>query len=206
MHKTGAVPQSTNVFAESKEPKQFFIQRLTINTISLNLDYVPHNLEGKHPGAGLLNLFQIQDFNLVLPRIEIKGVKSLEIGMTQAWYWWLEHIKDKEIYKLIGGIGPLSAIKNISNALYDIISLPYSASNGSDNTKKALIGLVKSLSVESLTILETILTGTYSILMGCSNVVGINLPSRQTIVKPLHDAQCIVDRNRLEVQHEKYKD
>jgi N-terminal region of Chorein or VPS13 len=204
MHQTGGLP--ANDTYSISEPKQFYLQRLKINTICLNLDYVPHNFEGKHPGASILNLFQIQDFILTLPSIEIKGIKNINIGMAQAWSLWLEHIKDKEVYKLLSGIGPFSAIKNISAALYDIASLSCTSNPGNDSAKKALISLIKSLSVESLTILESLVTGTYSILMGCGNIVGINLPSRQTIVRPLYTAKCILDKNRLGPEHEKYKD
>ena len=205
MYQTGSLPTG-DASRKTGEPRSSYLQRLIIDTICLNIDYIPHNLEGKHPGSNLLNLFQIQDFKLVLPRTEIKGVRSLELAITQAWYWWLEHIKDKEIYKLLARLGPLSAIKNIGSALYDLVALPYTGASGADNTKQALIALVKSLSVESLTIVETLVTGMYSVVMGFSNVVGINLPSRQFIVRPLHDAQCIVDRNRIGAQHEKYKD
>jgi hypothetical protein len=163
-------------------------------------------LEGRHPGANILNLFQIQDFNLVLPKIDIKGAKNLQMGMTQAWNWWVKHIKDKEIYKLLSGIGPLSSIKNLSHALYDVVSISHSGAQAGENTKKALVNLVKSLSVESITVVESLVTGTYSVLMGIGSVAGINLPSRQTIVRPLHAAQCMVDRNRLEGEYAKYKD
>lgn len=121
MHQTGNLPSADP--PDNAESKQMYLQKLIIDTLSLNIDYIPHNFDGKHPGATLLNLFPIKDFHIVLPRVDIKGVKNLKIALGQAFHWWVEYIKDKEIYKLLSCIGPLYMIKSITGKIVDIVSV-----------------------------------------------------------------------------------
>lgn len=206
MQQTGILPNQ-GLNAEKKQTqKEAYVQKMVIEGLSINIDYIPHSLDARYPGGNILNLFEIRDFTLTLPKVDLKGVKNLSSSIDLAWNWWLEHIKDKELYRLIGNIGPFSSIKNIKSAFLEILYIGSTGSSVTDSTKRALVGLVKSASVEGINFIETLVTGTYSVFMGVGAVVGVNLPSRQKIVRPLQDAQLLIDRDRINIQHGKYRD
>lgn len=191
MRKTATLPGQHNY--DIQPSKKIFVQRLIIEKIEINLDYIPHTMGGKHPGANILNLFHIEGFNLMLPKIEIKGSKDLQQALLKAWKYWLKHIRDKEIIKLISGLGPMNTLSNLGGALYDIVSLPCNSDSAVDGAKQALIGLVKTLSLESIKIVETFMSGAYTVLQGFGSAAGIKMPSKQALVRPLHNIQTTVN-------------
>lgn len=165
------------------ENKSIYLQKLFIDDININLDYVPHKLSGNLSGANLLNFFQLENFKILLPKISIKSAKNFQQAIVQAWNFWLKKLKEKELIKFITGIGPLATIKNIGSALYEIAKLPYNPH--SDGTKQALLGLIRAVFVESLRLAETFIGGAYSLIQAMGFIAGIDLPSRKLLISPM---------------------
>mmetsp|Transcript_6094 Transcript_6094/g.5983 ORF Transcript_6094/g.5983 Transcript_6094/m.5983 type:complete len:207 (-) Transcript_6094:17-637(-) len=205
MRKTATVPGQVVSPQPCESPKKLYIQKMIIEKIEINLDYIPHSVGGRHPGANILNIFQIEGFNLMLPKIEIKGSRDLQQALLKAWKFWFKHIRDKELVKLISGLGPMTTLTNLGTALYDVISLPYNSDSAIDGTKQALVGLIKTFSIESIKLVETCMSGAYTILQGFGNAAGIKMPSKQALVRPLQNIQTAVDRNQIEAHHNKYR-
>ncbi|CAG9316841.1 unnamed protein product [Blepharisma stoltei] len=189
MRRTAALPDDAAIIQKPKA--QLFIQKFIIEPIEINLDYIPHAVGGRYPGANVLNAFQIEEFNFCLSRIEMIGVKDIHQALIKTWKLWYQHIVDNEIIRLLSNIGPMKAIKNVSGAIYEFVCVDWSSDPNSEGAKIALVKLIKTLSVESLKIVETFMSGTYTIVQGCGNAAGLKMPSRQAIVRPLRDAQHI---------------
>ena len=160
MQQTGVLPgQSEKVKPRGQE---FYVQKLSIENVHINIDYIPHNIDSRHPGGIILNLFEIKDFLINLPKIDLKGVKNFETAASQTWTWWVEHVKDKELYKIIGNIGPFSYFRNAKNALVDIVK----GQSGPDATKRALVGLVRSVTVEGINVVDSVVNGLCFVFKG----------------------------------------
>ena len=210
IRQTGHPPVNSSGIA-AKEPSQTYIQRLTINEIKLNLDYYPHSLGGNYPGANFINLFQIENFNLLLPYVAVPGAKNMTQAMLNAWKVWITHIHKHEVIKFISGLGPIGAIKNLGGALYEVLAVQASSADASEATKQGLLGLMKVFSVESLKVLESFMSGAYCMVQGIGSFTGVEMPSRQALTKPFKNAQYIVtftqiDKKQLDQRHDKFKD
>jgi hypothetical protein len=162
MQHTGGLPGQ--VEEVPKASQEFYVQKMTIENIFINIDYIPHNLDARHPGGIILNLFEIREFKLALPRIDLKGVRNFQMAGNMAWNWWISHVKDKELYKIIGNIGPFAYFKNFKNALVDIVK----GENAPDATKRALVGLIRSATVEGISIFEGVANGVHYLFKGRS--------------------------------------
>ena len=107
--------------------------------------------------------------------------------------------------KIVSVIGPVSSVKNIGNALYDIVALPVHSDNPVEGVKIALIGFMKSLSMESVSMLENFMSAGYTLVQSLGTIAGISMPSRQKLLRPLQNIQCVIDRKKLEEHHTKFK-
>jgi hypothetical protein len=216
MHTQGTTPvltSSGNPIAYNPDSlcnSSSYIQMLVFSDIHLNIDYIPHRLGGSHPYSTVLNMFQIENLQLLFSKVEINGARDIQTALGKAWQVWYTNFYEKNRLQLVAGLGPFSVVKNLGGALYDLVRVPYSCDDYRTGFKQALVGLLKAVSVEGLRIVESMTSGAYTCLQIVGDWAGIRMPSRQAIIKPLQYAQCTVryiqiDKNHRELCMDKYK-
>lgn len=108
--------------SEGNYPKKSrYVHRFTIDAFSVNVDFRPHEF-GLTPG-GFLNIFPV-NLKIMLPRIDIRGANNIGEALNQVSSSWAEYIWNAEKLNVIGGIGPLSTIRNVGSALTNLVKLP----------------------------------------------------------------------------------
>jgi len=85
------------------------------------------------------------------------------------------------------------------------VNLPFSSQNAAQGVQTALIGLIRTFSIESVNLIEGITTGSYSLVQILTSKVGISLPSKQIIVRPFNHIHYVIDKEQRELQAEKFK-
>lgn len=115
-------PESRRLSSSEGIPKKArYVHRFTIDAFSVNVDFRPHEF-GMTPG-GLLNIFPV-NLKIMLPRIDIRGADNVEDALKSISRQWVEFIWKQERLNVIGGIGPLSTIRNLGAALTNLVKLP----------------------------------------------------------------------------------
>jgi len=194
-----------------QRPVEGFVQSMKIEAISLTLDYIPRNFlfEGVSAAspANAMNLFPIENLCLKLPEAHIKGQRSVKEAIMLVCNVWEAHIRSNEIFSILGGIGPLSSVRNVAGALINVIKMPYSSANPLNSAKKSLITLATVVSVESLGLLGAALTTVHTAIGSIGRIAGIEgaLLTRQQVTRHIRKAQDTLDPKTQERNKDKYK-
>jgi autophagy-related protein 2 len=105
-----------------------FFQHCDIAEIRVRLDYKPKRVDLCRVALGrfaeLLNLFQLEDAELALPAVRLRGVKGARQFTADLVRAWLPFVKGRQIPRMLHGIGPVRTVVNLGSGLSDLILLP----------------------------------------------------------------------------------
>lgn len=114
--------------SDQVQVEPLFFQHCDIAEIRVRLDYKPKKIDFCRVALGryaeLLNLFQLEDAELSLPAVRLRGVKGARQFTADLVRSWLPFIKNKQIPKMLSGVGPVRTVINLGSGVSDLILLP----------------------------------------------------------------------------------
>lgn len=106
-----------------------FIQSLHLSDVSLRIDYKPKRLDVKKMIGGkyieLLNVFDLEDAELFLPAVKLRGLSGLGDVGGELMRALLPHVKNTQLSRMLGGITPVRTVMNVGGGMVDLIVLPF---------------------------------------------------------------------------------
>lgn len=174
-----------------QEDNPCFIEELVIESLCITFNYYPHTVKSLS-SKEIINLFQIENFKICLPKVKVSNSPNLKRAFNFIWEKYSSH----NYRNIISSIGPISSVKALSTAVCNLVKLPYQRESAISGAKEGMVGLVKAMSVGSLQVVQSTLRGGYGALQLVTGSLGVSLPSRQNLTKPLHKLQAYINNTQ----------
>lgn len=99
-----------------------------MSELSIRLDYKPKKIDLKRFIGGqtveLLNLFDLEDAELDLPAVTLRGINGGGRLLREVLHAWMPFVRNTQLPQIVGGIAPVRTVLNLSNGVTDFILLP----------------------------------------------------------------------------------
>ena len=135
-----------------------FFQVFDVKSCKLKVNYQPLGVDYNALKNGsyveLLNLFPLEDLELLLKGLSIKDITGWGAMISEILRYWIEDISSTQIHKFVTRAAPVNVFTNIGNGAANLVMLPV---NQYKREKKFARGIRKGASSFARTVaLETI--------------------------------------------------
>jgi len=117
-----------NESGNTDEPVGTFFQEFNVKPCKLKVNYSPIGVDYNALRTGsyleLLNLFPLEDMELLLKSLSIGGVTGWGAVINEMLRYWVEDISSTQIHKFVTGAAPFNTISNIGNGVANLVLLP----------------------------------------------------------------------------------
>ncbi|KAI9503695.1 hypothetical protein BX070DRAFT_191206, partial [Coemansia spiralis] len=108
-----------------------YFQIVRIAPINVIFDYKPRRIRGlaatgspSHKPVELLNLFPLEDAEMTLSTVKVRGVAGVSKLVRELGRAWLPHLAQTQIPGVVSGLTPLRSLVNIGSGVADLVILP----------------------------------------------------------------------------------
>ena len=151
---------SLNYSANNDEIRSFiFFNKVNISSLALKLDYKPNSLEGA---------IHLEGAEMILPRMELRGVKGFEGLGPAIMNSWIPELKGKKLTGVLtSGLVPVRTIINLGGGVVELILLPWQLSREQRSAARTAANLrqsSKKIGLETLKLTTTLANQTAKLL------------------------------------------
>ena len=151
-------------YLEVKEPKELraflFLNKVKISALAMKMDYKSNGPSSTRPPS-------LKGAEIVLPRIELRGIKGLEGLGPAILSAWIPELRGKKLTGVLKtGLVPVRTIVNLGGGLVELILLPWQINSemSAAQTVAQMRKSGKQIGLETLKLSASIAKGTSQIL------------------------------------------
>lgn len=139
-----------------------FFNKVTISPLALKLDYTPTNLNNNTP-------IPLQGAEMILPKIELRGVKGIE-GLAPAIIsTWIPELRGKKLTgALTTGLVPVRTVINLGGGVVELILLPWQHQRNESQSAAHTVAQIrkssKQIGLETLKLTASLASNTSKLL------------------------------------------
>lgn len=112
----------------NEEDEELFLQKFSIDTVKLKLDYKPKKFDYEIIKSGhtseFMNIFILDGSEIVLNKIELLGVNGFSKLNKLLNGYWSPDVKKNQLGGVLSGLGPFRSIINIGVGMNNLITVP----------------------------------------------------------------------------------
>lgn len=135
-----------------------FFETFLVKACKLKVNYRPIGVDATALREGsyveLLNLFSLENVELILKSVEMKGVYGWGAVFSDVFRRYVEDICNTQLHKFLGGAAPLNPISNLSGGVADLVLIPMlhykKDRNLSRGIRKATTHFASTVTLEAL--------------------------------------------------------
>ncbi|PJF16974.1 hypothetical protein PSACC_03200 [Paramicrosporidium saccamoebae] len=157
-----------------------------MSEMSIRLDYKPKKVDFKKFANGnfveLLNLFELEDAELQLPPVTVRGISGTDGLLNSVIGAWLPFVRNTQMPQVMSGITPVRTLLNLGGGMTDFVLLPIEQykKNGRifHGLKKGTRSMLHQTALETARLGKKIAVGTQVILEQADDLIE-NDPRRE---------------------------
>jgi len=144
---------------EANQPNvEAFFESFLVKPFKLKVNYRPIGVDSAALRDGsyveLLNLFSLENVELILKSVEMKGVYGWGSVLSDVFRRYVEDICNTQLHKFLAGAAPLNPISNLSGGVADLVLIPMlqykKDRNLSRGIRKATTHFASTVTLEAL--------------------------------------------------------
>lgn len=162
------------------EPEEMFLEKFSIDSIQLKLDYKPKNVDyagirSGHMGE-FVNFFVLDESKITLNKIVLYGVPGFSRLNTLLNGYWSPDVKKNQLGDVLSGLSFLRSIVNIGSGFNKLITVPVQEYQKDGRIVKSLqkgaYSFTKTTGGEFLKLGAKLATGTQNLLQNTEELFG----------------------------------
>ncbi|KAJ1958415.1 autophagy- protein 2 [Linderina pennispora] len=116
--------------------KQLYFQIVRVAPLNVIFDYKPRRIRANPPSPGLssttkqkpamelLNFFPLEDAEMTLSTVKVRGVAGVAKLVRGLGNAWLPHLTQTQIPGVVSGVTPIRSLVNLGSGVADLVILP----------------------------------------------------------------------------------
>jgi hypothetical protein len=171
-----------------------FVQKFSVNTFSLCMDYRPKRMNYGELTKGdygqLVHLFPLHDVEIELRSKTMSGIYGFDRLFSELIGFWSKDVASNQSHRYLSGIRPIRSLINIGSGMADLVIVPVRQFRKDGNVLKGIqkgsSSAVQSVAVEAIDLASFLFGGAKTVLETVD----------RTVARPGHETASLENQPR----------